>query len=178
MALKLPNQMQNKILNAFFLLFCLVFFIHCDHNLKGYGSAKMTYTQNSGELDVMEIWPPYGYYFIEFSAFFSNNQRPRTAGKGWSRGTSFFGSYHWKTNHFSSNDLSIDEVNRRLEKIELEKPLVFWIRDVTDSKGNRSLGLHIILISKNKDIFESEEALLDLAKKLSPIPIPEYKLDY
>lgn len=122
----------------------------------------------------MEVWTPYGIYDIEFSCFFYSHLPPNLGSRGWSKGNHFFGSYHWKTNHFSSNELPLDEVNRRLERIELDKPVLFWIKNRTDEEGNRTVGLHFFILSKSLDGYQKDAELLELARKIAPFPLPQY----
>jgi hypothetical protein len=155
----------NKIILAVFVL-TLLAFGSC--NLSDTGKARIMKAQGhvpAADLDVLEVWCPYGYYCIDWRITLPDSSHAFITSKGLNKGKLFLSSFQIMNRFIKGNFLDIDSLNGVLQEMQPEKPyLIHHHRIKTNEYQNAEL-MHFLIFTKNKALVNDTTQLIQITEQ-------------
>lgn len=145
-------------LSAFMLLLS---FTAC--NMGETGKARIVKAQghvSAADLDVLEVWAPFGYYCIDWRMTLPDSGQAFLTSKSCNKGKLMLNSFQIMNQFISRNAFDIDSLNKSLEKIPPEESRLIYKRSMENAEKADALVLHYIIFTKEKKLAGDTAALL------------------
>jgi len=149
-----------------FVLVVLIYLLSVSCNLSKTGKVQIHVHEKEllSDLDTIEVWCPYNYYCITWQVECENGQNLRISGSSMSEGNQLFGSFNIMNNYMNNNKLDVDSLNKRLQKMQVEKPYLILHRQYALPDSTWGTFKMFVLFTKNSELYGAKDKLIALSR--------------